>query len=387
MKPSALHPGERIVLEPQGLDALIDLLARSGYRVIGPRVRDGCVVYDEVASTQDLPSGWTDEQTPDSYRLKKRRDQAYFGYSVGSHSWKQFLHPPHLTIFRARRNGSGLQILPPAAETPKYAFLGVRPCDLAAISYQDRVLLEGKHPDATYAARRKNCFIVAVNCSDSGGNCFCASMGVGPRAAAPFDLALTEVVGKTRHFFVCEIGSGAGAEAASHLPSEPATDEHVGAEEAVLSRAAAQMGKALTTEGLKESLQASYESAHWEAVAERCLTCGNCTSVCPTCFCTTVEDYTDLTGESAERRRRWDSCFTLDFSYIFGGSVRTSAAARYRQWLMHKLANWEDQFGTPGCVGCGRCITWCPVGIDIAKEAETIRAGASPGKEQARGNP
>ena len=96
--------------------------------------------------------------------------------------------------------------------------------------------------------------------------------------------------------------------------------------------------------------------------------------VCPTCFCTTVEDGTDLAGESAERTRRWDSCFTIDFSYVHGGSVRLRSRSRYRQWMTHKLATWIDQFGSSGCVGCGRCITWCPVAIDITEEVAAIRA-------------
>jgi sulfhydrogenase subunit beta (sulfur reductase) len=114
-------------------------------------------------------------------------------------------------------------------------------------------------------------------------------------------------------------------------------------------------------------------------VASRCLGCANCTLACPTCFCASVSDTTDLEGETAARVRRWDSCFTLDHSYIHGGSVRASLRARYRQWLTHKLASWIDQFGVSGCVGCGRCITWCPVGIDITEEVAAIRArdGAS----------
>ena len=108
-------------------------------------------------------------------------------------------------------------------------------------------------------------------------------------------------------------------------------------------------------------------------MAERCLTCGNCTLVCPTCFCTNVEDVGDLTGDHAERWRVWDTCFSVDYSYIHGGSVRPSGRARYRQWLTHKLATWHDQFDSSGCVGCGRCITWCPVGIDITQEVAAIR--------------
>jgi Fe-S-cluster-containing hydrogenase component 2 len=103
-------------------------------------------------------------------------------------------------------------------------------------------------------------------------------------------------------------------------------------------------------------------------VAERCLTCGNCTMVCPTCFCTTTEDLTDLADGSGQRSQRWASCFETDFSYLHGGSVRVSGESRYRQWITHKLSTWHDQFGSSGCVGCGRCIAWCPTGIDITAE-------------------
>jgi len=98
-----------------------------------------------------------------------------------------------------------------------------------------------------------------------------------------------------------------------------------------------------------------------------------------------VEDTTDLAGETAERVRRWDSCFNSRYSYIHGGNVRQSTRSRYRQWLTHKVASWHDQFGSSGCVGCGRCITWCPVGIDITEEIAAIRAndGSSTGQEVA----
>jgi Fe-S-cluster-containing hydrogenase component 2 len=159
---------------------------------------------------------------------------------------------------------------------------------------------------------------------------------------------------------------------AEALATRPATGEERAAVGAAIARAAGSMGRSLETAGLKESLY-RYEDPHWDEVARRCLTCANCTMVCPTCFCASVEDVSDLAGVETERRRRWDSCFTMEFSYIHGGSVRTSAGARYRQWITHKLATWHDQFGRSGCVGCGRCITWCPVGIDITEEARAIR--------------
>ena len=142
----------------------------------------------------------------------------------------------------------------------------------------------------------------------------------------------------------------------------------------VVEHAATDMGRTMETGDIRELLLGNLEHPRWEEVSDRCLTCGNCTLVCPTCFCHSVDDVTDLASGEAERTRRWDSCFNLEHSYIHGGSVRTSGRSRYRQWMTHKLATWIDQFGTSGCVGCGRCITWCPVAIDITEEAAAIRA-------------
>jgi Fe-S-cluster-containing hydrogenase component 2 len=143
----------------------------------------------------------------------------------------------------------------------------------------------------------------------------------------------------------------------------------------------------MDTTGIRDLLYTNFDHPRWDNVAQRCLTCANCTMVCPTCFCTTVEDVSDVTGSHAERWRKWDSCFSQNFSYIHGGSVRSSAKSRYRQWMTHKLASWIDQFGSSGCVGCGRCITWCPVGIDITEEVRAIRESPASSKESSHGNP
>ena len=233
--------------------------------------------------------------------------------------------------------------------------------------------------------RRCNAFIVAVNCAQAGGTCFCVSMQTGPKVESGFDLALTELLDANAHEFLVEVGSAAGAEILRQIPCRPATDAHRTAADRVVAQTATQMGRRLETDGIKQLLQGNPNHPRWDEVAERCLTCGNCTMVCPTCFCTTVEDHSDLAGQSAERVRKWDSCFTLDFSYIHGGSVRKTTRSRYRQWMTHKLASWIDQFGTSGCVGCGRCITWCPVGIDITEEVAAIRATDTAAKGQGHG--
>jgi sulfhydrogenase subunit beta (sulfur reductase) len=372
------HVGDSFVVEREHLEQLLQALVSRSYELVGPTLRDGAIVYDHLTSTADLPSGWTDEQAGGKYRLQRRQDQALFGYAVGPHSWKKFLFPPQQRLWQAARNGKGLQILPAEEQAePKYAFFGVRACELHAIAIQDKVYLEGQFVDPGYKARRENLFVVAVNCGQAGGTCFCASMNTGPKATSGFDLALTELLQDGRHCFVVEVGSVRGAEILSAVPHQPASDADRQQAERILDHAARHMGRQLDTLGIKELLYRNYEHPRWDDVTQRCLTCANCTIVCPTCFCTTVEDVTDLTGEHAERWRRWDSCFTVDFSYIHGGSVRATPRSRYRQWMTHKLATWIDQFGVSGCVGCGRCITWCPVGIDITVEAGAIRASDS----------
>jgi ferredoxin len=366
--------GTKAILHPQGLQALIAALAARGYRVLGPTVRDGAIVYDDIAGIAELPAGWTDHQEPGRYRLERRDDAALFGYAVGPHAWKRFLHPPTERLWQAKRQDDSFVVTPPEPPQAPFAFIGVRACELHAIAIQDRVFVDGPYRDVPYQQRRAGAFIVAVNCGVAGGTCFCVSMQTGPRATAGFDLALTELVDDADHRFLVEVGSDAGGALLAELPHTDATAEDNASADAVVAHTAQHMGRTLDTDGIKELLQSNPTHPRWDDVAARCLACANCTMVCPTCFCTTVEDHTDLTGQTAERVRRWDSCFTLDFSYIHGGSVRTEGSARYRQWMTHKLANWIDQFGSSGCVGCGRCITWCPVGIDITAEAAAIRA-------------
>jgi ferredoxin len=365
---------ERMILPRERLGALLGTLRDLGYTLVGPTVREGAIVYAEIEGAEDLPAGWTDVQEAGTYRLQRRDDPAVFGYAVGPHSWKQFFFLPRLRLLRARRDGAGFAVEPETRAPPRLALIGARGCDLHAIAVQDQIFLGGAHRDPDYAARREGVFVVAVNCGQAGGTCFCVSMGTGPRAKSGFDLALTELL-DAPHRFLVEIGSEAGAGVLARLGAEEAPESDRHAADAVVERTAHAMGRTLDTRDIKELLYRNYEHPRWNDVASRCLTCANCTLVCPTCFCATVEDTTDLTGEHAERWRTWDSCFTLDHSYIHGGSVRASPRARYRQWLTHKLATWIDQFGTSGCVGCGRCITWCPVGIDLTAEVDAIRAG------------
>jgi ferredoxin len=312
------------------------------------------------------------------YRLEATAAPRRFAFVHGADSWKRLLHPPKTRLWRCRRDGAGqldFQADDPVPPRP-LAFFGVRGCDLAAIHRLDDVFDRASEADAVYAGRRDGLFVVAVDCAEPDGTCFCASMGTGPQVEAGFDWRITELDDADGHRLLVTAGSERGGDllAALNLGAAEAADHDARHRQAET----AEMGRLLATEGLREALLARRESGYWEKVAERCLGCANCTMVCPTCFCTTVEDTSDLAGTTAERHRLWDSCYTLGFSYVNGGVVREGAAARYRQWLLHKLATWWDQFDACGCVGCGRCITWCPVGIDITAEAAAVRAEPVP---------
>jgi sulfhydrogenase subunit beta (sulfur reductase) len=360
------------VIEKKNLEQLFTALRRKGHALIGPTVKDGAIILDEIFSADSLPKGWTDIQSPASYALDRRSDDALFGYVVGPQSWKKFLYPPRLKLFTANKNGKGFDVEPNTNGAPrKYAFIGVRPCELSALKIHDEVFYQGTYADPHYSVTRRQMFIVAVNCTEPGGNCFCTSMATGPRATRAFDLSLTEILVGDAHYFVVEVGSEAGNEMLKEIEHRDAQRNEV--EQMIEMIASGRMGKSLDTSDISTMLNDNFENPQWDDIAKRCMACANCTMVCPTCFCSTVEDVTDLTGDHAERWRRWDSCFTSDFTKIAGGNIRMSTRTRYRQWMMHKLGHWHEQFGTSGCVGCGRCITWCPVGIDITREAAVIR--------------
>ena len=381
-KVAHLPVGAKVVIDEAGLGSLLSLMHKVGYRTIGPKLRDGAVVYEEIKSISEMPVGWSDEQEGGSYRLVKGTNGSFFEYLVGPTSWKKFLFPPNHKMWEAERKNGSFSIKAPEGEVPAYAFIGVRSCELNAIKIQDKVFgfgrddrqASGIFSDPGYVERRKKSLIIAVNCSRAGKTCFCTSMGGDPHVKEEqgFDLALTEFISASKHEFLMEVGSERGALILELLPYRDAASADLHAEQEQARKARGQMGRKMPAD-IKDVLKRNLQHPRWEKVAERCLSCANCTMACPTCFCSTVEERTDLTGDHTERWRMWDSCFSIEFSYIHGGSIRRETKSRYRQWMTHKLSNWHEQYGTSGCVGCGRCITWCPVGIDITEEAKVIK--------------
>jgi ferredoxin len=363
-------PDADVWLPKSALQALIDHLRADGCEVIGPRVVDGAVTLGEITSVANLPRGARDEQQPGRYRLALVEDGGYFDHVVGPHSLKAYLFPPRTTVLEVLRVRDSYSVRTPNHLGPKRAVIGVRSCDLHALAIQDRVFLHGPHPDPEYAARRAGLLLVAVNCSRSAATCFCASMGTGPAVTGGADLILTELTDG----FVVRVGTQAGAKVINGLSERQPTPEERAAADEVPKRAANEQVRRINTATVHDTLMNNLTHPRWDDVAKRCLACTNCTMVCPTCFCSTVNEVTDLSGDHTTRERVWESCFNEEHSWVAGGAVHATTKTRYRQWLTHKLATWIDQFGTSGCVGCGRCITWCPVGIDITEEVAAIAA-------------
>lgn len=359
------------VIDRAGLDSLMTSLREDGFTVIGPTVQDHAIVYDTLDTTNDLPVGWGDEQDGGTYRLTEREDDALFGHNLGPMAWRRHLSPPKVELLRIRSSEDGLEFEPTSHEPTKHAFVGVRACELAAIAIQDQVFMGPYTVDPTYASRRQGLLVIAVNCGTAAATCFCTSMGTGPRATSGYDVVLTEISAEDGFAYVLESGSDAGADLIDRLGRQ-AGDADLEAIDSLIESTESSMVRSIDTTGLHEFLLDNLEHPEWDEVAARCLTCGNCTFACPTCFCSTMTDSVSLDGV-ASRTRVWDSCFGLDFSSIHRHPVRGSAKSRYRQWMTHKLATWQDQFGSIGCVGCGRCITWCPVGIDITAVVRTMR--------------
>ena len=367
---------------------LIERLRDEGFRTIGPRIVDQAIVLGDLDHSDSLPRGWLDEQEAGHYRLRRDEDAGWFDFVVGPQSLKPFLLPPRETLFQIDRTPDRQwSVTEPRERDRPLAVIGVRGCDVAALAILDKVFLDGPHRDPRYARRRAELFLVGISCRRAAPTCFCHSMDTGPELRGGCDVELREVAAG----FLVRGNTKRGHSIVSALDVEMATAEVVAdsnrrttrLQEEMAGRASRRSrhgaGRWVDRTGLHDRLMQGLDHEHWKSVAERCLACANCTMVCPTCFCTTVDDVSDLHNEHVVRQRRWESCFTTEHSYTVAGPVHPSTASRYRQWLVHKLASWEDQFGTTGCVGCGRCITWCPVGIDVTEEVRYFEARTANG--------
>ncbi len=365
-------------LPRERFDDLLEALRAGGRRVVGPTVDGGAIVFADLGRAADLPVGVTLATAPGRARIEAlpagRGAARTFQYAVSGEGIKRFTFPSRVDALSMTTDPDGtvrVQVVAPAEPTP-LAIVGARACDLAALAIHDRVLVGGPAVDPDYAARRSDLLVVAVECAVASSTCFCATMGTGPEVTTGADLVLAEL----DDGYVVRAPSPAGRRIVEALGLAAAEAALIDAVTTQTAATRASMGSAAIPTDVHDLLLANLEHPHWDEVAERCVACANCTLACPTCFCTGQAVESGFEATESGVARTWDSCFTDGFAQVAGGNFRPRHRDRYRQWLTHKFATWIDQFGTSGCVGCGRCIAWCPVGIDVRAELNAFAATA-----------
>ena len=288
-------------------------------------VAQGAIIFDEVRRLEQLPIGWTDEQEGGTYRLKRRDDGAYFGYAVGPHSWKKYLFPSRMTLFTIEQTANSFAVHGQPGAGSRYAFLGARSCDLHAIEIQDRVFLRGPICRSALSGPPRAGIHHRGELWRGRGDVFLHEHENGPEGGSRFrpgaDRAGRTFRGRGGHRPRARDHGGRS------LPrGRPAPD--LGAAARVVRDTESQITRRLDTSDLPELLYNNLEHARWDDVAERCLSCTNCTMVCPTCFCHSIEDVPDLDGQRSERVRLWDSCFNFDHAHTAGGNMRPDIRSR-----------------------------------------------------------
>ncbi len=348
--------------------SLLDVLMRKGYTLLGPSIRQGAIVYDHFTSVEELPVGVTDEQQAGRYQLQKTEDSRFFSWAAAAQSIKPLCFSASEVLWQSTTSSDGhLKFSETRPKTTPIAVIGAKACDIAALHLQDKHFLQQDYIDPYYEQRRKNVFLVAVDCSHPAETCFCHSTGDGPEAK-PVDINLVEL----NDGFLISAGSERGQLIADTLPLQQANQKQLTQKSAQHQAAIAKQTRHLPVGDIQNSLKNRQEHSHWDDIGQRCLACGNCTAVCPSCFCHSEHDQSALGSQTVSHLRQWDSCFNQNHSYIHGIVIRAESKTRYRQWMTHKFSSWIEQYGRAGCTGCGRCISWCPVGIDITRELAVL---------------
>lgn len=290
---------------------------------------------------------------------------------------KKFFYPGQETIITFQ----GTEVSEHAPELEFTVLFGVHPCDLAGLAVLDTIF-SADPADTHYQRRRKACLIVGLSCLPDKF-CFCQSMGTDCPTAG-YDLFLTDIGDA---FFIMAATS-AGAEVLQSAKDflSDADEEHRSRYKEFWNLRSKAFTNGFAPDNLHSVMDMEWNNKLWQDLGERCLSCGNCTPVCPTCYCFDLVDIASLNGTDGERRREWDSCQFSGFALIAGDhNFRPTPVDRLKFWYRHKLHGFDDPYGFKTCVGCGRCTVSCPSGIDdIVNVVRTLQQNGNTENEQAR---
>jgi len=319
-------------------------------------------LLDKLAQDYTLFAPVREEETVTFFNQVSGAKEIALDYTNSDVSPKGCFFPQTEKTLTYTNTGDKLEIND-ACEEEKTVIFGIRPCDIKSILALDPVFY-GKFVDDYYTNKRENTLIIGLSCQKVASTCFCNAFNSGPCDGSGSDLMFTELGDK---YFV-EVNTEKGrslVDAYGQFFGTQDTDQLAKAKEEHEKKLSEQFVRKVALDGVKEVLDNNFELPYWEKVFKKCLGCGTCTFVCPTCHCFDIFDLTKglFTGE---RYRCWDSCMFPDFTLMAGGhNPRPTKKERVRNRFMHKLKYHMDRYNLDGCVGCGRCIAKCPVNIDI----------------------
>jgi ferredoxin len=339
---------EIFVMEKKDFPSFIEEL-RKEYEFIGPVRKGKSYIFDKISDEKEISLDYDTTILPP----------------------KKLFFLPEEKLFSFLRKEKGRVDIKEEEKEAKRALFGVHPCDVKALLLLDQVM-KGDFLDPYYVKRRQKTILIAMNCTQPRENCFCTSFDTGPELKEGYDLLLTDLDRK----YLVEVGTLDGKRLLERVKTSKAGKGDVKKKKQKIEGAREKIKKKIETEGLEADLKKNFNHEKWKEVKDKCLFCGSCTHVCPTCFCYNVSDFNAHTLKSGERIRNWDSCLTLEFAEVaLGGNFRKDREARIKQRIYHKLAYFKEQFGSFGCVGCGRCIDTCVKDIDITEVINEIRGG------------
>lgn len=274
---------------------------------------------------------------------------------------KNVLFPQTERMYSFQEDGSGVEIKESFEDSSSTVIFGARACDVAAIDCFDDVFLTRGYEDSFYKSRRENTTIIANACYQPGSNCFCASMGVNPTDPATADIIIRDTGENYAWEARTEKGTALTQKIADLLENKEVKLPDLQA-----------FSKNVDYDGVAAKLKGMFEHPIWDKLSEACQTCGICTYVCPSCYCFDIQ--VKSFGEEGYRFRCYDSCMYREYSQMAGGhNPREDAKERFRNRFLHKLEFFQERYGKPLCIGCGRCIVACPAGISIAEIIKEIK--------------
>jgi sulfhydrogenase subunit beta (sulfur reductase) len=335
------------ILQKKDLGKFVENLKKD-HEVIGPKRKAEGYIFDYIDDSGELALDYTTTMLPP----------------------KKIFFPPREPLYSYEKVGEEVVIKDLSEKWKKKRILfGVHSCDINALLILDGVF-GGKLKDQLYLNRRRNTLIIGMNCRSPGENCFCDAMTTGPTIKKGYDLLLTDIGDK----YYVQVGSKAGEKLLSRDLFRTATKADRKKMEAEVIRVKNKLQSDFGIDKLGEKMKGKFWSKLWEAQTKKCVLCGACNFVCPTCYCFDVVDETDLAGKKGQRVRVWDTCHFKDFATVAGGiNFRGGKVPRVKQRLYHKLCYSTEQRGVYDCVGCGRCIQFCPAKIDIREIIKDVQ--------------